>query len=31
LKVEKEDKSKKILKFEYDVLKDLQGIIVVET
>ncbi len=25
MKVEKEDKSKKILKFEYDVLKDLQG------
>jgi serine/threonine protein kinase len=25
LKIEKEDKSKKILEFEYDVLKDLQG------
>ena len=26
LKVEKEDKNKKILKFEYDILQDLQGI-----
>jgi serine/threonine protein kinase len=27
LKVEKEDKHKKILKFEYEILRNLQGII----